>query len=180
VRRGATCPSATAAAQQFAPIASCDGRRRGVEPADGAQRRRARRSNPADRQYLRSRPSVGCGGQKGGRSLSRPITLPAHDQDPRVVDAKGNPIRPGVAAGKRMTARSQIRCSTTLARVSLRRPRRPTMPTAAADRSRTRASLRPKRNRRRKPHFGKGLYRAQPDRAVLLQAEALSPRRHPL
>ena len=30
----------------------------------------------------------------------------------------------------------------------------------AADRSRTRANIRPKRNRRRKPHFGKGLYRA--------------------
>jgi len=87
--------------------------------------------NPADRQHLRSRPSVGRGGQKGAdhclaRSRCR-LTTRIHVSSTR-RDSRSGPAWP---PGKRMTARSQIRCSTTLARAPLRRPRRPTMPTAA-------------------------------------------------
>ncbi len=75
------------------------GRRLG--PADGRHRRRSRRRYPDDRQHLRSRPSAGCDGKKGGADhcLGRSrggLTTKIHV----VVDAQGLPIRLGLTAGQ--------------------------------------------------------------------------------
>jgi transposase len=72
-----------------------------VGPADGRDHRCARRRHPDDRQHLRSRPSAGRDGKKGGRDhcLGRSrggLTTKIHV----VVDAQGLPIRLGLTAGQ--------------------------------------------------------------------------------
>ena len=132
-------------------------------PADGRHHRRARRRHADDRQHLRSGPSAGRDGKKGGadRCLGRSrggLTTKIHV----VVDAQGLPIRLGLTAG--LAHDGQI-ADTLFDHLG---PRTIVLADKAYDADRIRELLRdqgatpnipPKSNRKWKPCFSKRLYR---------------------
>ena len=132
-------------------------------PADGPHHHRARLRHPDDRQHLRSGPSAGRGGKKGGadRCLRRSrsgLTTKIHV----VVDAQGLPIRLGPTAGQ---AHDGQIADTLLDHLV---PRTIVLADKAYDADRIRELIQdqdatpnipPKSNRRWKPCFRKRLYR---------------------
>jgi len=134
-----------------------------VGPADGRHHRRARRRHPDDRQHLRSGPSAGRDGKKGGADhcLGRSrggLTTKIHV----VVDAQGLPIRLGLTAGQ---AHDGQIADTLLDHLV---PRTIVLADKAYDADRIRELIQdqgatpnipPKSNRRWKPCFSKRLYR---------------------
>ena len=132
-------------------------------PADGRHHHRARRQHPDDRQHLRSGPSAGRDGKKGGADhcLGRSrggLTTKIHV----VVDAQGLPIRLGLTAGQ---AHDGQIADTLLDHLV---PRTIVLADKAYDADRIRELIQdqgatpnipPKSNRRWKPCFSKRLYR---------------------
>ena len=130
---------------------------------DGRHQRRARRSNPDDRQHFHPGAPAGCDGKKGGADhcLGRSrggLTTKIHV----VVDAQGLPIRLGLTAGQAHDGQIADQLLSHLG------PRTIVLADKAYDADRIREMIQdqgatpnipPKGNRKWKPCFSKRLYR---------------------